>query len=217
MKIEVLDKGWVRLVDMMGGDARIVEMARSTRPDARRVQTDEELLLEVIRDRHNAPIELGGEVHFEVYAPIMVRAQEFTYRHASKATASGRHTNQVDVYIPSIERLMAEGADERYVKLYQKSFIADCKVRVSQYLSDIEYHIPRELARGDLPYSHVYSRWNWKFNFQTWLHILEQRLHYKAQWETQEYARALWTILVEKLPVTAEIFRLTNPGLEYER
>ena len=60
LKLDCLDKGFVRLVDVMGDDAAIVQAARvSYGVGTKTVNEDRGLIRYLLRQRHTSPFENG--------------------------------------------------------------------------------------------------------------------------------------------------------------
>jgi len=73
--IPVLDKGFVRLVDVMGNDAAIVQAARVSYGDGTKsVREDRGLIRYLIRHRHSSPLEMC-EIKLHCRMPIFVSRQ----------------------------------------------------------------------------------------------------------------------------------------------
>lgn len=74
-EISVLDKGFVRLVDHMGDDSRIVQSARvSYAEGTKSVRKDKGLIDFLTRHKHTSPIE-QVEFVFHLKIPLFVFAQ----------------------------------------------------------------------------------------------------------------------------------------------
>src|SRR5579884_3936018 len=74
-ELTVLDHGFVRLVDYMGGDSSIVQAARvSYGPGTKTVREDRNLINYLMRHRHTTPFEMV-ELKFHVKLPIFVARQ----------------------------------------------------------------------------------------------------------------------------------------------
>jgi thymidylate synthase ThyX len=83
--IPVLDQGFVRLVDYMGGDARVVQSARvSYGEGTKTVREDKGLINYLMRHAHTSPFE-QVELTFHVKAPVFVIRQWFRHRTACLA------------------------------------------------------------------------------------------------------------------------------------
>jgi len=84
MKIDVLDHGYVRLVDHLGDDLSIVNAARVSYDKESKdfSPADARLLDFLIREDHTSPLRHAA-LTFEVYAPLMVARQHWKYAVAS--------------------------------------------------------------------------------------------------------------------------------------
>ena len=98
---EVLNHGFIGLVDFMGDDARIVNSARvSYGKGTKKVRQDRGLIRYLMRHRHTTPFEMV-ELMFHVKAPIFVFRQWHRHRTASINEYSGRYSILEDeMYIP---------------------------------------------------------------------------------------------------------------------
>lgn len=80
--IPVLDHGFVRLVDYLGNDSRIVQAARVSYGDGTKsVREDAALIDYLLRNRHTSPFEMV-ELTLHVKAPIFVARQWLRHRSA---------------------------------------------------------------------------------------------------------------------------------------
>jgi thymidylate synthase ThyX len=61
--------------------------------------------------------------------------------------------------------------------------------------------VPKEVARINTPVSR-YSVMRWKANLRNWLQMLKLRDHGAAQWECQQYAKAVGQIIAALWPRT---------------
>jgi len=67
----------------------------------------------------------------------------------------------------------------------------------------LEADVAREIARIDLPVS-MYTQWYWKIDLHNLLHFLSLRVDPRAQWEIQEFARAIAGIVKRVAPLSYE-------------
>jgi thymidylate synthase (FAD) len=67
----------------------------------------------------------------------------------------------------------------------------------------LEEDIAREIARIDLPLS-TYTQWYWKVDLHNLLHFLSLRVDPRAQWEIQEFARAIAGMVKRVAPLSYE-------------
>src|SRR3989338_4344509 len=80
--IPVLDRGFVRLVDYMGGDARVVQAARvSYGAGTKTVREDKGLINYLLRNAHTSPFE-QVVLTFHMKLPIFVARQVIRHRTA---------------------------------------------------------------------------------------------------------------------------------------
>ena len=103
---EVLDHGFVRVVDYMGGDNAIVQAARvSYGKGTRRSSTDAALIRYLLRHRHTTPFEMC-ELKLHIKLPIFVARQWIRHRTANVNEYSARYSKMdQEYYIPEPEYL----------------------------------------------------------------------------------------------------------------
>src|SRR5437879_533292 len=81
--IEVLDHGFVRVVDYMGDDSAVVQAARvSYGRGTKHVSQDQGLINYLMRHRHTTPFEMC-EIKYHVKLPIFVARQWIRHRTAN--------------------------------------------------------------------------------------------------------------------------------------
>ena len=108
-RIDVLDKGWIELIDLMphpdskvGGDLAIVNAARvSFLGESKGPDRDKKLLFYLLRHRHTSPFEMV-EFKFRVRAPLVTWWQWVRHRTWNMNAQSGRYTpfHENDFYVP---------------------------------------------------------------------------------------------------------------------
>lgn len=103
-KIDLLDHGYVRLVDSMGGDISIVRAARVSYDAAWRAgdmkESDDRLIRYLWRNHHTTPFE-AVTLTFEVKAPIFVFRQWHRHRTWSFNELSARYRElPEEFYVP---------------------------------------------------------------------------------------------------------------------
>ena len=223
--IRVLDKGYVRLVDVMGSDLTPVNAARVSYDKASTSMTDkdERLIRFLARNEHTSPFR-HAMLQFEVYAPLMVARQWWKYcigsSHQDPMTAwnesSRRYiTEEPEFYIPSPDewRLKPENTkqgsgdpyflyDSKGASLATLGLIEHVHKSIEAYERALELGICAEQARLFLPAYALYVRWYWTGSLQGVAHFLNQRLEHDAQKEIQEYAKAVKSLTESKFPVS---------------
>src|SRR5450432_4791352 len=112
--IELLDHGFVRVIDYMGDDAAIVQAARvSYGRGTRRVSEDSGLIRYLMRHRHSTPFEMC-EIKYHVKLPIFVARQWIRHRTANVNEYSARYSIlDNEFYIPAPAQLAAQSASNR--------------------------------------------------------------------------------------------------------
>jgi len=207
-EIKVLDKGYIKLITHCGTDDYIAETARvSTQSDGK---DNKRLIRYLLRHSHLEPFEFACIV-LEVKAPIFVARQWFRQRMASYNEQSLRYTKS------DLEFYMYDEEDQRikdvinpdseiYINAYEYIFQTN-ELQTSAdaiiYNEQIESGIPRELARINLPLS-TYTKFRFKIDLNNLIKFLNTRTDSHAQFEIQEYARAIETIFQELFPYTFE-------------
>lgn len=216
-EFKCLDKGFVRLVDIMGGDESIVQAARvSYGKGTKTVSEDRNLIRYLMRHRHTSPFEMV-EYKFHIKLPIFVARQWIRHRTANVNEYSGRYSIMPDeFYLPSPEDVRTQSrtnkqgrSDEPIPEEVAKDFIDDLAQTQSllyeKYNNYLSKDIARELARINLPLS-TYTEWYWKIDLHNLFHFLELRLHPTAQFEIREYAKIIAEIVKITCPMAYEAF-----------
>lgn len=201
-KFKVLDKGFVRLVDYIGGDQRIVDSARvSYGKGTKSVRQNKGLIDYLISHEHTSPFE-QVVLTFHCKMPIFVARQWVRHRTARLNEISGRYSvMQSEFYIPPVDQIRYQNLDNRQGRSNQEvpeslqQKVLDIlqtanKNTYDDYSSLLEDDIARELARINLPLS-LYTQWYWQIDLHNLFHFLKLRLDYHAQWEIQEYGKVI--------------------------
>ncbi len=205
-EFRVLDRGFVRLVDYMGGDARIVQAARvSYGGGTRTVREDSALIDYLMRHEHTSPFE-HVVLEFHCKMPIFVARQWVRHRTGRLNEISGRYSVlQEEFYLPPPEQIRRQSFDnkqgraddevppelqQRVLELLRE----DQRRAYASYEQLLGDDIARELARINLPVS-LYTQWYWQMDLHNLFRFLALRLHPHAQWEIREYARVIADIV----------------------
>ena len=99
--LDVLDRGFVRVIDYMGDDAAIVQAARvSYGAGTRKVREDRALIRYLLRHRHTTPFEMC-ELKLHIKTPIFIARQWLRHRTASVNEYSARYSRlDREFYVP---------------------------------------------------------------------------------------------------------------------
>jgi thymidylate synthase (FAD) len=214
-KIDVLDHGFVSLVDSMGDDAAIVQAARvSYGEGTTNKRRDKALIRYLMRMRHTSPFEMV-EFKFHCKMPIFCARQWVRHRTASLNEYSGRYSEMPEeCYVPELDRIQTQdtvnhqsSSGKEVEHAYKiKSVIAhEQKESFRNYRKHIELGAAREIARIDLPLA-TYTQWYWKMDLHNLFHFLGLRMHPHAQWEMRQYAKAIFELIKPIVPISCEAF-----------
>jgi len=216
-EFKVLDHGFVRLVDYMGGDSRIVQSARvSYGEGTKTVREDKALIDYLMSHQHTSPFE-QVVLTFHCKMPIFVARQWIRHRTARVNEISGRYSIMSDeFYIPDAEQIGYQSKDNRQgrdtsevpselQKKVMQILIKDQERSYKNYKEMIDDNIARELARINLPLS-LYTQWYWQIDLHNLFHFLELRLDYHAQWEIQQYGKVIAKITKTVAPMAYNAF-----------
>lgn len=216
-KIDVLDHGFIRLVDSMGSDLSVVRAARVSYDAAWRAGedtgSDARLINYLWRNKHTSPFE-AVTFTFEVKAPIFVFRQWHRHRTWSYNELSARYSElPEEFYVPEAEQLRAQskankqGRDEALdIDIVEASLTAMQSVGTTAfeaYRSMLEAGVARELARSVLPvstYSHMFA----SVNLLNLFRFLTLRCDSHAQYEIRVYAEAIVKLIKPVVPVSVE-------------
>ena len=226
-EFKVLDKGFVRLVDVMGDDSAIVQAARvSYGKGTKTKHEDEGLIRYLMRHRHTTPFE-QCELKFHVKVPMDCWRQWIRHRTASVNEYSTRYSEAIDdkqetaenewrlqdtkKNLQGSEGFLSINNSPEYDILHSGKYHT-AKENMIQNLSMEVYKerllagIAREQARKDLPLS-TYTMAYWKIDLHNLLHFLSLRMDAHAQLEIRSYANIIGNEIVAKLfPLTWAAF-----------
>jgi thymidylate synthase (FAD) len=216
-EFRVLDKGFVRLVDYMGGDARIVQAARvSYGAGTKSFREDSALIDNLLRQEHTSPFE-QVILTFHVKLPIFVARQWIRHRTARVNEVSGRYSvMKDDFYVPAAAAVAMQSTDNKQGREREaipedaaRSYISRMeqgqRSAYQDYSELIEAGLARELARIDLPLS-LYTEWYWQIDLHNLFRFISLRLDPHAQMEIREYARVLLEITRAVAPAACGSF-----------
>jgi thymidylate synthase (FAD) len=226
-RIDVLDKGFVELLDMMphpltgvSGDLAIVNAARvSFLGESKGEEADKKLLFYLLRHSHTSPFEMV-KFKFRTHAPLItywqwVRHRSFHYMNAN--AQSGRYTpfEENDFYVPTVWRRQSKSNKQAS----EGELEADASARLTDALEEhydrafalyqnaLEQGVSKEMARLFLPGFSVYYTWVMSVDALNLMHFLRLRMAPDAQYEIRVYADAIYQHFFKPaLPWTAEAF-----------
>jgi thymidylate synthase (FAD) len=214
----VLDKGFVRLVDYLGGDERVVQSARvSYGKGTKSCREDSGLIDYLLRNSHTSPFE-QVVLTFHVKLPIFVARQWVRHRTARLNEVSGRYSVlKDDFYVPAPEDVASQSTDNKQgrsalaldseqAEKVRAVFADGQKSAYAAYSSLVDEGIARELARINLPLA-LYTEWYWQIDLHNLFNFLKLRLDAHAQKEIRQYAKVLFEIAKKVAPCCCESFQ----------
>lgn len=218
-KIDVLDHGFVRLVDHMGSDLSIVRNARVSYDAEWRAGenegSDTRLINYLYKNRHTTPFE-AVTFTFDVKAPIFVFRQWHRHRTQSFNELSARYRElPEEFYVPELDQITTQSTDNKQMRTdeqnknaqdIQNAMLSNNRDAFMRYKYMLEKGCPRELARSVLPvatYSHMFAT----VNLHNLFHFLNLRLHEHAQYEIRVYAEAMLKLIEPIVPVSVAAFK----------
>ncbi len=208
VRLPVLDDGFVRVVDYMGGDESIVQAARvSYGAGTKRISEDRGLIRYLMRHRHTTPFEMC-EIKLHVRVPMDCWRQWIRHRTANINEYSTRYSLAIDSAQGTSQEQWRrqssanrQGSDEAI----DAAVGHDLSERERQlqtlaravYEERIAAGVAREQARKDLPVS-TYTEAYWKIDLHNLFNFLALRMDEHAQEEIRRYA----TVIGEQIVAT---------------
>ena len=223
----VLDKGFVRLVDYFGGDARIVQAARvSYGEGTKTVSQDGALIDYLLRHEHTSPFE-QVVMTFHLKMPIFVARQWVRHRTGRMNEVSGRYSIMKDeFYVPSDENIAPQSKDNkqgRAAEPFSKDEAESIRAALEEgqkasyetYTKLLDASLAREIARIDLPLA-LYTEFYWQMDLHNLFRFLKLRLDGHAQYEIREYAKVILALCRTVVPLaTGSFINHINEGVRF--
>jgi len=209
----VLDKGFVELLDVFGDDLTVVNAARvSFAKESEEMNSKDEKLIQYLASHNHITPFFHPQLRFRLKMPIYVAREWF--RHGigfARNEVSRRYVDtQPECYNPTDIR-------ERDQNLKQGSKLTNIEQNdeVSQTIQHIqddlivfynrllELKVAPELARGVLPQS-MYTEFIETGSLSAYARLCKLRLDPHAQFEIRQYAQAVSDLIQTKFPVCWE-------------
>ena len=217
-RIDVLDYGFVRLVEFMGNDLSVVRAARVSYDAAWRAGenegSDARLINYLWMHKHTTPFE-SVEFQFEVKAPIFVFRQWRRHRTWSYNELSARYRElPEEFYVPEPALIGKQSASSKQARdigaetdgVSSSMIRLACEAGFGIYRDLLARGVPRELARSVLPvatYSHMFA----KVDLKNLFHFLTLRSDAHAQYEIRVYAEAMLQLIEPIVPACVSAWR----------
>jgi thymidylate synthase (FAD) len=224
MKTDVLDKGFIEVVDSLGNDLSVVNSARISfgKRKFEWDKSDEHLVRYLAKHKHFSPFR-HLQVQFHIKAPEFVMRQwykhvvgiETTSNSSTKDHAwneiSGRYVPVEDYYIPEVFRAQSDDnkqASEGEVELQEECLMTwNDSIDHAKIFYDglLRRGVAKEQARCILPLSQ-YTEVYWTASFQAIVNFIELRDETTSQWEIQQYAKVMKELMFDIYPETTKIW-----------
>lgn len=228
----VLDHGFIRVVDYMGNDSSIVEAAQLSYGEGTKKKSSEVSLINYLMGhQHTSPFEMC-ELKLHVKLPIFVMRQWVRHRTASLNEYSARYSIlSNEFYIPELQDIQKQsktnkqGREEAFTEAsaskVQSTLSSHSSTSYGLYemLIDENVDLARELARMSLPVN-FYTEMYWKINLHNLFHFLKLRTDAHAQKEIRVYANVISDIVSNWVPLASNAFNnyvlnsITFSGIE---
>ena len=202
----VLDDGFVRVVDYMGGDDAIVQAARISYGDGTtRVREDRGLIRYLMRHHHTTPFEMC-ELKLHVRVPMDCWRQWIRHRTANVNEYSTRYSKAIDgtqkTRLGEWRRQSGSNRQGSVGGIEEKTghFLSRREDELKQlshqvYEERLSSGVAREQARKDLPLS-TYTEAYWKIDLHNLFHFLALRMDDHAQKEIRDFANVIGNEIV---------------------
>lgn len=208
--------GKVELLDAMGDDLAIVNDAKQSydRHSQHFGEKEQGLLSFLLTNNHTSPLR-GSVLRFHVKAPLFIARQ--WWKHVVACTyvddqlgwneKSFRYCQAKDneYYAPLVFRTQSTNnkqasngeidAQHKASALYSRAV----GIAVESYVNLIEMGVAKEQARAVLP-ACLYTSFTWTCSLQALLHFIALRQEDGAQYEIQQYAKALTELAASRFP-----------------
>jgi thymidylate synthase (FAD) len=206
----VLDHGFVKLVDMMGDEKAIINAARVSYAnhddyaDREMLPKDVKLLKRLYSDRHTSPFEMA-EIKLHIKMPIVTEIQWLRHRTWNFSFQSYRYVPAPDTdadYVPthlswrlqhdsnkqmSSETRLASDIGSRLTE----AMYSHIESSTALYKYALSHGVAREQARLFLPAYALYTEGYLKVDIHNLLNFLRLRNHEHAQHEIRVYANCI--------------------------
>jgi thymidylate synthase (FAD) len=225
-KYSVLDRGHVDLIDYMGSDLSVVNAARVSfnkesywdsdpnwtgYQEHKLLERDTKLIKYLAKHNHFTPF-CHPQISLRIKCPIFVRAQLGKHQVGLVMNEVSRRyvTFEPEIYVPMWRAAPTDGAKQGSsgaiedmdlcIKMRQEyqGVINECLDLYNKLLAD---GVAPEQARSILPQG-TYTEFVWTGSLYAFARVYNLRIDSHAQWEIQEYAKAIDKIIAPLFPVS---------------
>ena len=218
-RVNVLDAGFVEYYDHMGNDLTTVNAARVSfnkesswdyTDGKKQLSVKDSKLINFLAEHDHWTPFAHTSITLRVKAPISIRTQLFKHKVGFVENEISRRyvSYEPDLYYPFFRTNPTNGA-----KQGSEDFIQDPKIKLTVdklyrdsaekaleiYDELIEAGVAPEQARFVLPQG-VFTEWFWTGSLSAYARVYKQRSDPHAQWEVQQYAKAIGEIIEPLFP-----------------
>lgn len=214
--------GFIRLVDSMGSDTRVVQAARVSYGQGTKTPGQDARLIDyLMRNGHTSPFE-KVVFEFHVRAPIFTVRQWMRHRTGSFNEISARYTKLPDeFYLPPTfheqgttnKQGSGEPLQVATQAVAETIYKEALRVAYDAYRRLLDLGVSREEARMVLPVSTM-TEFYWTVNLHNLLHFVKLRAHPHAQANIREYAEHALDLARTVAPVSVEAWERHWKGRE---
>lgn len=205
-------KSSITLLQVAGSDLCIANSARVSynRHSDAASDADAKLIEKLLKDHHETPFEQTF-LQFHVKLPIFVARHWMRHRiGVSYNEKSARYTHmEQEFYVPTWRAEKGKELSPEVALATTKEYEAQLASCSALYEKMLASGVKRELARGILPVS-LYTEFVFGCNMRSLLHFVELRAEAHAQWEIQQYAKAMLKMAHEHFPITIKSWCALN-------
>ena len=227
MNIEVLDKGFVEVIDSLGSDLTVVNSARVSFGKRKTTYSDgdRKLVRFLAKNKHYSPFR-HMMVQFHIKAPEFVMRQwykhvvgiETTNSSATKDHAwneiSGRYVPVKDFYMPENWRKQSEDNKQASEGVLSDVAAKDCSNIFEDFMNNaqnaynnlLDKGVAKEQARMILPQS-MKTEWYWSGTLMAFARVCNLRCKPDAQLETRLITDQIDEISSAEFPVSWKALR----------
>lgn len=203
--------GRVELVDSMGSDLTVVNAARVSYGGNKREldEKDKKLIRYLLVNKHWSCFQ-HNIITFKMVVPLFVRSQHHRHLHSFNERSFRYSGDFIEFYYPNSWRTQAKdnkqcSSGEFISSEFDNEVRQHCLKSVEVYNKMIEGGVAREMARMVLP-QNLYTEYYTTLNLRSAFHFIQARLHPHAQWEIQQVAIAMKTILTDLYPECMKVY-----------
>lgn len=205
IKYEVLDSGYVELIDVMGSDESIAKIAGISYGEETLDESKMENRIRFMMSHgHTSPFEFA-EMVFKIKCPIYVARQWMRHRTASILERSQRYSDALEVQDVKEWEIRGDGIDDKFMEKSSSEMLDSTNASRKDYAGLVESGVKKEQARVVLPLA-TYTEFYWKMDLHNLFHFLKLRLNPSAQEEIRAYAKAIFEIVSHVFPISAKHF-----------